>query len=434
MLVGAFVAAFEIDNWTSLYYNLIPIGIFVVICFSCKAKLQLLVAAIISAIYGLVMIVVLVGIMLQISEDGWTAPSTILFFAVVGQLIITGILHPNEWGCLICGLMYYITVPSMYLLLIIFSLFSINNVTWGTREQKPIENNDVTMNNDTKNSTNKSINNKNKIIENGTVNFSFAGLFKCIFCTNNQVSNEELKLDVVSQSLDKIVTRLDSIEKHIDGNESQTSQQTIIQDDKLHDIQLDELNENKINDLTIITNINSNEYNYKKRDNKICNFLVSPTWLQDNELSKGGIEFLSHEEEVFWNRLITKYLYPIDEDKKQTEKIAETLKELRNEYLFKFFMINALFVLIVFLMQLKKDILHINWPFGASYNITYDRAMNEVHIDKDYLQLEPIGCLFILAFVLILFVQFVAMLFHRFETFHHILANTPLKLFRWNVS
>ena len=80
--------------------------------------------------------VVLVGIMLQITEDGWLAPSTLLFFVIAGQLILAGLLHPREWSCLVCGLIYYITVPSMYMLLIIFAIFNLHNVSWGTRDSK----------------------------------------------------------------------------------------------------------------------------------------------------------------------------------------------------------------------------------------------------------------------------------------------------------
>lgn len=222
--------------------------------------------------------------------------------------------------------------------------------------------------------------------------------------------------------------------RNIEGSGKQPLHQLSNQNDKLFAEQPSKNIEKKSHDSIESPKRNSSEPDKKTRESKLGNFLVSPVWLQDSDIEKGGIEFLSHEEEVFWNRLIAKYLYPLDEDKKQLEKTAEALKDLRNEYLFKFFMINALFVLIVFLMQLKKEILHVNWPFGATYNISYDAGTNEVHIDKDYLQLEPIGCLFILGFVLILFVQFVAMLFHRFETWHHILANTNLKFFRFNVS
>lgn len=41
-------------------------------------------------------------------------------------------------------------------------------------------------------------------------------------------------------------------------------------------------------------------------------------------------------------------------------------------------MMNALFVLIVFLLTLKKDYLHIKWPFGVRTNITYDETTQEV--------------------------------------------------------
>lgn len=56
------------------------------------------------------------------------------------------------------------------------------------------------------------------------------------------------------------------------------------------------------------------------------------------------------------------------------------MKELRNNSVFAFFMINALFVLIVFLLQLNKDSLHVKWPFGVRTNITYDETTQEVTI------------------------------------------------------
>ena len=91
-------------------------------------------AKIISAIYGLVMMAVLVGILLQIIEDGPLAPSSLFFFIVTGEMIIAAILHPQEILCLLSGVVYYVTVPSMYLLLIVYAIFNLNVVSWGTRE------------------------------------------------------------------------------------------------------------------------------------------------------------------------------------------------------------------------------------------------------------------------------------------------------------
>lgn len=80
------------------------------------------------------MMAVLVGIMLQIKNDGPLAPSSVFLFVVAGEMILAGLLHPQELYCLPCGIIYYVTVPSMYLLLIIYSVFNLNDVTWGTRE------------------------------------------------------------------------------------------------------------------------------------------------------------------------------------------------------------------------------------------------------------------------------------------------------------
>ena len=51
-------------------------------------------------------------------------------------------------------------------------------------------------------------------------------------------------------------------------------------------------------------------------------------------------------------------------------EIEIDLQNLRNKAVTAFFMLNALFILIVFLLQLNKDQLHINWPLGTKVNIT----------------------------------------------------------------
>ena len=40
MLVGAFVTAFGIDNYTSFYINVVPIIAFLLVCYNCKEKTQ----------------------------------------------------------------------------------------------------------------------------------------------------------------------------------------------------------------------------------------------------------------------------------------------------------------------------------------------------------------------------------------------------------
>jgi len=91
-------------------------------------------AKIISAIYGLVMMAVLVSVILQINEDGPLTPASLTFFVMVGGMVIAAVLHPQDFGCLILGLVYYVALPSTNLLLIVYAIFNLNVVSWGTRE------------------------------------------------------------------------------------------------------------------------------------------------------------------------------------------------------------------------------------------------------------------------------------------------------------
>jgi chitin synthase len=86
-----------------------------------------------SAVYALIMMAVMVGIMLQISEDGLLAPTTLSIFMVGGSFVLSAVMHPQEFWCLPYGVVYYITIPAMYLLLVIYSIFNLNVVSWGTR-------------------------------------------------------------------------------------------------------------------------------------------------------------------------------------------------------------------------------------------------------------------------------------------------------------
>lgn len=51
-------------------------------------------------------------------------------------------------------------------------------------------------------------------------------------------------------------------------------------------------------------------------------------------------------------------------------RIARDLIELRNKSVFFFFMCNALFILIVFLLQLNKGALYVVWPIRGALNVT----------------------------------------------------------------
>lgn len=101
-----------------------------------KLTHQVFMAAIISTLYGMVMIAVIVGTAINIVQDGILSPTAMFLMLLISQIVITAILHTEEMFCILYSVIYFITVPSMYVLLIIYSVCNLNDITWGTREIK----------------------------------------------------------------------------------------------------------------------------------------------------------------------------------------------------------------------------------------------------------------------------------------------------------
>ncbi|XP_047473988.1 chitin synthase chs-2-like isoform X2 [Penaeus chinensis] len=433
MLVGAFVAAFRVSNWLSFQYNIYPIVFFMLACFLLKSNHQISIAYVLTAVYALVMIVVLVGMMLNFAQEGWLTPSAIFFMATAGSFIITGILHPKEFMCLPCGLVYYMVVPSMYLLLQIYSCFNLNNVSWGTREvaqkQKKKTREELEAERKAAEEAKKMkkkegflgflYRNEQPDEDEGSIEFSLAGLFKVMCCVHPKPNDERQQLASIANSLDILKRRFESIESHMGIAPSARRRSTMQQRVSLRSDGVTVINENLEDDESESESGDSGPK--EERDD-----LVNPYWMEDKSLKRGEVDYMPGVEVQFWKDLIEKYLHPLTKNSAEQKKVEQELLELRNKSFVAFFMLNALFVLIVFLLQLNKDELHINWPLGMKENITVNTETQEVTITQEYLQLEPIGLVFVFFFALILIIQFVAMLFHRFGTISHILASTEL--------
>ena len=72
-------------------------------------------------------------------------------------------------------------------------------------------------------------------------------------------------------------------------------------------------------------------------------------WTGDLEVNQ--IEELDGMESRFWKELIEKYLFPLAKDPEHEKKIQDELIELRNTICLFFFLINGLFVVLVFTLQ-----------------------------------------------------------------------------------
>ena len=262
--------------------------------------------------------------------------------------------------------------------------------------------------------------------EDGGIVLSLANLFKCMFFTHPKPNEEKIHLIQIEESLKDISTKVTQLEKNLSfSHKKKASLLSLSTNQKNLEVLNEEADELMSNDSMRVATDDEDDFSLKdlepKRDD-----MVNPYWIEDKDLLNGEVCQLPEKEVEFWNDLIKKYLHPLDEDKAQQAKIAADLIDLRNRVVFGFLMVNALFILVVFLLQLNKDILHVEWPFGVRENITFIPETNEIRVEKFYLQMEPIGLVFVLFFGTILAIQFVGMLFHRFATLSHILASVEL--------
>ena len=71
---------------------------------------------------------------------GFCDISNQFFIFLSGLYILCGLLHPSDLLCLPASFVYYLLMPTMFIFLNIYSFTGLNNMSWGTREDKGSEN------------------------------------------------------------------------------------------------------------------------------------------------------------------------------------------------------------------------------------------------------------------------------------------------------
>ncbi|XP_017207547.2 chitin synthase chs-1 [Danio rerio] len=135
MISGGFVFVFKMSENDALILAIVPPAIYLILCFKLKSDTQLTIAAIMSIMYAFLMtgsILSIIGDL--VLQDTFLTPSGLFLIGMVVLYLITAGLHPKEFSLIIYGLLYFICIPSGYLLLAIYSIVNMNNVSWGTRE------------------------------------------------------------------------------------------------------------------------------------------------------------------------------------------------------------------------------------------------------------------------------------------------------------
>ncbi|XP_035824770.1 chitin synthase chs-2 [Aplysia californica] len=439
LIVGAFNTAFkQIDLVEALFINLSPVLIFLIVCLTMKSKFQLMLAGVLSIGYALLMMIVVVGLILEMRKDGICAPTTIFTICVMGIFVISAIMHPLEFFNIFHGVLYLMCIPSMSMLLMIYSITNLNIVSWGTREVTTMEQKTQQEAQKERKMDQGKLNrilsmfhlNRQENGEESDYGFSCGNLFRCLCCPQKKPESETVKSTAaIMEKLDQLENSIKELrDPNMSGDDSLLEAPEVI-------IQPPTPNSHAPSEhgQTIETESqHSSSKSVSVREQSLYGDPVnryeaefSPFWIQDGELGYGNVRYLGTEETRFWREVIEKYLHPIAKDKQKQQKLEVDLKELRNKASLMFFVLNALFIVIIFALQYTNASEQGN---GLAIPLP---CTNE---DGQVLTLEPISLLFMASFGISLIVQFLSMFFHRMGTFLHIISSTEVNCMKLNQS
>ncbi|WAR10037.1 CHS2-like protein [Mya arenaria] len=398
----------QLSLYWALVLNLVPVAVFILLCYVAKSDTQLAYAAILSTIYSLVMMLVIVGLIKQAADNGFCSVTTVFLLFVAGVFVISAFIHPQEFWCILHGFLYFLAIPSMSMLLMLYSIGNLHVVSWGTREtpkpaqaQKPGE-------------ASKPVEKKGAVAEwlekigiadkegKSGYRFSFGNLFRCVCCPTDTGDTGDMKLSAILDRLDELEAKIvDPPGSHVTG--------------------MDFRGEKEVDNKTF-SEVSDMFEGAKDRDDA-GGPKMNRSWLEDADFKKSAQEYIKPDETKFWVELIASYLFPLEEDKKQQAKTKEELLELRplslnrNTVCLFFLLVNALFVTIVFSLQ------QVNSDSGGSIAIELpcaDGAKGEA--------IEPISIAFTAVFGVLLLIQFLCMCVHRMSTFLQILSITEVNV------
>lgn len=394
LILGAIITAFpSIEPWAALLFNGLPVAIFIISIFLAKEDTQLLLAAIFSTIYSLVMLIVLIGLLKEGIESQLCSVTTVFFCFVAGVFILAAIMHPMEFFCILHGLLYFLAVPSMSMLLIFYSVGNMHNVNWGTRESKVDKNDGSSA----------------KMIQRQFLgqSCSIGDWCRCLLCVtekkDDQVIYDDSETDEDEQPKDE----------PCDENETKTSKtkEECENKDTNKENKKTKTKKDQVDTRDEETKSPEGEANKKSKDKS--------NTTEKKDKKKPGMfakcEPITDKEQHFWTRFIKKYLKPekqLSEIKR--EELQSELIDLRNKVFFFYFITNAIFVTIVYVLaqvNARESTLSIPLPCSVG--------------DKQG-TIEPISIAFTLVFGILLLVQFFGMLMHRISTISHIIATTKI--------
>ncbi|XP_050925201.1 chitin synthase chs-1-like [Lates calcarifer] len=368
MIAGSLTVLLDIHPNAALVMAVIPPAIFLGVSFKIKSDTQIVIAAVMSILYAfLMMIAALVIIGNMVKDQTILTPSSIFLITLAVFYLITALLHPQEVGLVIYGLLYILCIPSAYLLLAIYSMVNMNNVSWGTRETVPPAGAARPAATTQQTKTEKAKSTFKKFFSRGN----------CCKKLCRRGSAEEVIFSRENLSVEA-------------AEPERQPQNTIVEDERRP-------REEQRHEEPLFTCPDQ------------C-WVTQLQGLSDDMLLQEGT--LDQDEEQFFRELTAKYLEPLPVNKEKQKEMTEELKDLRNKITFVYFICNALWLIMTFTLQLSNTSIFIKVP-KVDYNLQFT---------GNYMYIDPLGFMFIVAFALLVLIQFLAMLYHRIYTLIHYVA------------
>lgn len=310
MIAGSYNAVLKISMWESFLVSLAPVILYIVVCMVTKTSTQIYVAAFMTSIYSVVMVIVTVGTIINILHDELFAPNVVFLVGLAIVFSVCGLLHPREIVCLIHGILYFLTVPSSFIFLTVYFLCNLNIVSWGTREVvkklTPEEQEEA-----------KRIEEEKKKKKKQKSFFNVIGIVPLF---------EEIR-NMLYDFLGK---------KRLPDPNAQSEADVEIQ--------------NPTPKKTIIKPLIRIE-----SKNAVKHKADPYYWTTQPCFGNGYAESIDENEERFWNYILKKYLHPLQENKEEKERIKTDLEMTRNNVVFGYFLLNLLWSVAVMQLQTMKD-------------------------------------------------------------------------------
>jgi len=376
MITGSYHSVLGIGIWESYLLSILPVGIYITICMTMENQHQITAAAVLSAVFTVVMMIATVGTIISIVTENFGSPNVVFLTGLVSIFTIAGILHPQEFFCLVYGLLYFLTVPSTFILLTVYYLCNLNNVSWGTRETPK------KLTKEEEEEKSRMEEEKKRKKESRTL-LNRLGLHKLV--------NDARQLIQTMMGI--------KVEKKDVASAGCQTEETKPPTPILKDRSM-KYERQQSKPVTIVEDLTPTGWEPNPE---------RPYWTHLEYIGNGKVERLEEDEVEFWRYIIKKYLHPLDEDKSHKDKIANDLIQLKNNVVFIYFMINFLWTIITLQLQSMED------------------KLKDFYIISKY---EPLSLMFLSIFAFCITLQFVSMFVHRWGTFLHLMSSTRIDWFQ----